>query len=373
MASDPSSCRPGSADKHEDRPQTVAERASSPSTQVRHMDAMDVDDPEGTLVNSESNPGVQSSTSRPASWHSDDIHSQRVGPAVPKAFSLSDARSTSPATSLSERRAENNAVHDAAYRLFKTSIKQASEKYGPFLPPDDGSPYLALRLHRLWQDLSKEQRLEYYARVTASETNPEGLDVSQKPSRPYSPQFRSASTGYTSPPLTTASGPARPRYSPYEIPEPHNLSAQTPELRSPVFSTDDDPSCGSVRSRSHSPMGEDGQPTQSHVPRPPNAWILFRSTMSKSRRPDGIVYSPPEISVMWKNLNTAEREVWFDRAKEAKQQHEVANPGYKYQPNRTKSQGARKSSDTHGGTSAASSRGHRSHSARSPPPWHTRF
>lgn len=57
-----------------------------------------------------------------------------------------------------------------------------------------------------------------------------------------------------------------------------------------------------------------------------------RSTMSKSRRPDGAVYSPPEISIMWAELPKHERDVWYERAKEAKLQHEAANPGYKYHP-----------------------------------------
>lgn len=156
----------------------------------------------------------------------------------------------------------------------RLSIKQASEKYGPFLPPDDGSPFLAHRLHRLWDDLSKEQQLEYYARA-ATEINSESVEVSQKSSRPYSPQLRSASSGYASPTFGAGSA-ARTRFSPYEIPEHHHMSTHTPEMRSPVFSNDDDPSCGSVRSRSQSPAGEDGQPHSSHVPRPPNAWILFR-------------------------------------------------------------------------------------------------
>jgi hypothetical protein len=58
--------------------------------------------------------------------------------------------------------------------------------------------------------------------------------------------------------------------------------------------------------------------------------------MSKTRRSDGSVYSPPEISVMWKALSAEEKEVWYERAKEAKQLHEAANPGYRYQPNRKK-------------------------------------
>jgi hypothetical protein len=76
--------------------------------------------------------------------------------------------------------------------------------------------------------------------------------------------------------------------------------------------------------------------------------------MSKSRRPDGAVYSPPEISVLWANLPKNERDIWYERAKEAKLQHEAANPGYKYQP-RKKPYNARKPTDILANSSVTSS------------------
>jgi hypothetical protein len=78
---------------------------------------------------------------------------------------------------------------------------------------------------------------------------------------------------------------------------------------------------------------------------------------------------------MWKNLDAAERELWFERAKEAKQQHEVANPGYKYRPNRTRLQGVRKLTDGSGGgggSSSSSKPGYRPHPAPFTP-YHSHF
>ena len=158
----------------------------------------------------------------------------------------------------------------------RSSIKQASEKYGPFLPPDDGSPFLALRLHRLWQDLSHEQRLMYYTRA-AVENNPESLETSQRIPPTYSPLFLSSQPGHASPPSTGVGAPSRAQFQPHGSPDIYNTSGNTPELRSPASLIDDEPNTTSARSRSQSPHGgEEGQSQASHIPRPPNAWILYR-------------------------------------------------------------------------------------------------
>lgn len=157
---------------------------------------------------------------------------------------------------------------------YRSSIKQASEKYGPFLPPDDGSPFLALRLHRLWQDLSREQRLVYFTRA-ASEGNPESMDASQRPSHSHSPLFLPAQPGHPSPP-SMGVGATRAHFSAHGSPENYHASIHSPEVRSPASFPDED-AAGSMRSRSQSPhVGDDGNVQTGRVPRPPNAWILFR-------------------------------------------------------------------------------------------------
>ncbi|TRM69754.1 hypothetical protein BD626DRAFT_533301 [Schizophyllum amplum] len=76
------------------------------------------------------------------------------------------------------------------------------------------------------------------------------------------------------------------------------------------------------------------------VPRPPNAWILFRSHISKELREahnNGTI--PPQqsevsttISQMWKNLNVEQRRHWERKAEEEAHKHKRLHPNYKYQP-----------------------------------------
>ncbi|KAG8787851.1 hypothetical protein FRC19_000700 [Serendipita sp. 401] len=314
--------------------------------------SMEIDPPE-LLSSSETAPISRreldsKSHPRPSSWHSGDEEESphfanegrpRSSSALSRSRSLSDQHSTSHESSfaISKMSSEDPRFH-AAYRLFKASVKRSSDQFGPFLPEDDGSPFLAHRLSRMWNDLSAEQRASWLSRASSESMNEHSPVTGSRHCSPSSStaaaafaQMRSRLTGDENT-VSFNSSTTAGAYASY---------GNTPELRSPAsFMTDDVESMhggpSSLRSRSQSPhMGEEGA-SSSHVPRPPNAWILFRSTMSKRRRPDGVVYSPPEISVLWKELSQQDKDIWYERAKEAKQQHEVANPGYKYQPNRKK-------------------------------------
>ncbi|KAG8806224.1 hypothetical protein FRC17_005116, partial [Serendipita sp. 399] len=294
--------------------------------------------------------------------------------------SLSDRQSTSHENSvimsINPKMSSDDPRFHAAYRLFKASVKRSSDQFGPFLPDDDGSPFLAHRLSRMWNDLSTEQRGQWLSRAGADPSSPSTLNIAAGTGAGES-SGGGASVGaarllhYSPSPTATGSFP-RSKMSPITKGDEYNTGTSagmsmggagmssygSPEVRSPasVYYLDDAdlPPAGSgaggsgpsmIRSRSQSPSPYYNPTTtsavlsglgSSHVPRPPNAWILFRSTMSKKRRPDGIIYSPPEISVLWKGLSQQERDLWYERAKAAKQQHEAANPGYKYQPNRKK-------------------------------------
>lgn len=76
---------------------------------------------------------------------------------------------------------------------------------------------------------------------------------------------------------------------------------------------------------------------------------------------------------MWKELSKEDRDLWYERAKEAKQQHEAANPGYKYQPNRKKPYGVRKLTESNLSSSSARSPARASHPGPYSPPWHANF
>ncbi|CAG7848537.1 SubName: Full=Uncharacterized protein {ECO:0000313/EMBL:CCA66554.1} [Serendipita indica DSM 11827] len=303
--------------------------------------AMDVDSPSLPSYRNLKRGRESRGHSRSSSWHSGEDELPLTGErphsssGVSRSVSLSDKHSASHEDSSLGSRFNDEARSHAAFRMFKESLKRTSERYGPFLPTDDGSPLLAHRLRRMWDDLSTEQRNHWFQAAYEVENDHHGdsripYSIGTE-SQPYSPVSASAST--TRFPVGMDGMPRQ--YS----------NANTPDLRSPASFLDDEAG-SSLRSRSQSP-GED-HPSTSHIPRPANAWILFRSTMSKSRRPDGAVYSPPEISVLWKELSQQERDFWFERAKAVKQEHEAANPGYRYQPKRNKSRRTLNSSSPSG-------------------------
>ncbi|KAJ5930674.1 hypothetical protein N7466_006167 [Penicillium verhagenii] len=75
-----------------------------------------------------------------------------------------------------------------------------------------------------------------------------------------------------------------------------------------------------------------------HVPRPPNAWILYRQNhhaVTTSLYPD---LPNTEISKIianqWKNEPSNTRQMWQNMANRAKAQHALENPSYRYTPRR---------------------------------------
>ncbi|THV06792.1 HMG-box, partial [Dendrothele bispora CBS 962.96] len=83
--------------------------------------------------------------------------------------------------------------------------------------------------------------------------------------------------------------------------------------------------------------------SSSKIPRPPNAWILFRSDMSRRVDPN-IVDSTgrptrktqaavsKEISEMWKNLDAQTRAEYERRADAKKAEHSIQYPNYRFAP-----------------------------------------
>ncbi|KAL1665926.1 hypothetical protein GGF50DRAFT_113685 [Schizophyllum commune] len=78
------------------------------------------------------------------------------------------------------------------------------------------------------------------------------------------------------------------------------------------------------------------------IPRPPNAWILFRSHQSKERKKNqdnNNMHQQPaqsvisaEISRMWKELSVEDRRYWERMAEREADRHKKLHPNYKYQP-----------------------------------------
>ncbi|KAJ7055042.1 high mobility group box domain-containing protein, partial [Mycena amicta] len=72
------------------------------------------------------------------------------------------------------------------------------------------------------------------------------------------------------------------------------------------------------------------------IPRPRNAFILFRCDYSQQRQnaKGDLDQSQNDLSravgQMWRRMTVAQRAPWVILAEEEKQQHAVMYPGYKY-------------------------------------------
>ncbi|KAJ7825161.1 high mobility group box domain-containing protein, partial [Mycena leptocephala] len=74
-----------------------------------------------------------------------------------------------------------------------------------------------------------------------------------------------------------------------------------------------------------------------HIPRPPNAFILFRSSFIRARAvPAHIEPSHAALSAIagltWAALPAPEKERWHSKAKEERERHRERFPGYAFRP-----------------------------------------
>lgn len=104
-----------------------------------------------------------------------------------------------------------------------------------------------------------------------------------------------------------------------------------------LFPSNDDPS--SPRRNAHSKKKPDN-----HIPRPPNAFILFRSSFIKSQHVSTEVETNHStlskiIGLTWQNLPDDERKVWHAKAKVALDEHKRKFPQYAFRPLHTKAKG----------------------------------
>ncbi|PCH33231.1 HMG-box, partial [Wolfiporia cocos MD-104 SS10] len=71
-----------------------------------------------------------------------------------------------------------------------------------------------------------------------------------------------------------------------------------------------------------------------HIPRPANAWMLFRA--ATSRKIKGIENNQRNvskiISAAWRNMSEKDKAMWYERAATQKQLHAERFPGYRYHP-----------------------------------------
>lgn len=117
--------------------------------------------------------------------------------------------------------------------------------------------------------------------------------------------------------------------TPITFNDPHS-SQQEPLF--PAFSGSSGP-----RNASHNKRKPDN-----HIPRPPNAFILFRSSFIKSQHVSSEVETNHStlskiIGLTWQNLPDAERQVWHAKAKARLDEHKKKFPEYAFRPVHAKS------------------------------------
>ncbi|KAF9522781.1 high mobility group box domain-containing protein, partial [Crepidotus variabilis] len=92
---------------------------------------------------------------------------------------------------------------------------------------------------------------------------------------------------------------------------------------------------GTAPARKRHPPGK--RPSQGYIPRPPNAFMLFRADFVKQRHVPGSIETnhgslSKIIGNCWRQLPLDEKHYWEQRAKEEKQQHKIKHPDYRFRP-----------------------------------------
>ncbi|KAF9555082.1 hypothetical protein CPC08DRAFT_598739, partial [Agrocybe pediades] len=80
---------------------------------------------------------------------------------------------------------------------------------------------------------------------------------------------------------------------------------------------------------------------ENHIPRPPNAFILFRSSFIKSQQVSNKIETSHStlskiIGLTWQSLSKEDRKVWHAKAKEALDEHKRKFPEYSFRPTQNK-------------------------------------
>lgn len=82
-----------------------------------------------------------------------------------------------------------------------------------------------------------------------------------------------------------------------------------------------------------------------HIPRPPNAFILFRSAFVKDQHVSTAVETNHStlskiIGMYWQKLSEDERQIWHEKAKFELEEHKRKFPKYSFKPVQAKTKGA---------------------------------
>ncbi|KAJ7923342.1 hypothetical protein B0H13DRAFT_2316530 [Mycena leptocephala] len=145
--------------------------------------------------------------------------------------------------------------------------------------------------------------------------------------------------GYTPPtspqaPVTFAPNVTPISYSaPSPTPSPYGSPSLTTDLPLPLFPPSATPAPPPTRRRV--PPGK--RRSQGYVPRPPNAFMLFRADFVRQKHVPGSIETnhgslSKIIGNCWRALPLPEKHIWETKAKHAKAEHKLKYPDYKFRP-----------------------------------------
>ena len=126
-----------------------------------------------------------------------------------------------------------------------------------------------------------------------------------------------------------------PNVTPVTFNDPPHAAGATSE---PSLFPTNPSECPPRRSTHSRKRGED------HIPRPPNAFILFRSSFIKSQHVSSEVETNHStlskiIGLTWQNMPHEERQIWHAKAKKALEEHRKKWPQYAFRPSHSKAKG----------------------------------
>ncbi|KAH8110111.1 hypothetical protein DFH11DRAFT_1806405 [Phellopilus nigrolimitatus] len=109
-----------------------------------------------------------------------------------------------------------------------------------------------------------------------------------------------------------------------------SASASSPSPADPAASPAD-------ASSPSAPPDACASPTPAHIPRPPNAFILFRSSFIRSQHVSAATEGnhgtlSKIVGMLWHALSYEERQVWQAKARRALAEHRRMYPGYSFRP-----------------------------------------
>ncbi|KAJ7156437.1 hypothetical protein C8R43DRAFT_1183811 [Mycena crocata] len=121
--------------------------------------------------------------------------------------------------------------------------------------------------------------------------------------------------------------------APSPTPSPYGSPSLTTDLPLPLFPPSATPAPPPTRKRA--PPGK--RRSQGYIPRPPNAFMLFRADFVRQKHVPGSIETnhgslSKIIGNCWRALPLPEKHIWETKAKHAKNEHKLKYPDYKFRP-----------------------------------------